>query len=171
MQFKQLLTFQDVATELGCDDDTVRSLVVEERSLPAICVTHIGYKEPYSEMQLYMVGVQGMVFDFQDSNRHLGYLRVQRTDLDAFKAQHATALTASTPSMSARWPQHETKKLTALRLAAVRFWSNYDPTQPDTAPKNEEVSQWLQREHGIGAAPAAEMASILRPESLKTGPR
>jgi len=112
-----------------------------------------------------------MLFDFQDSNCHLGYLRVQRSDLDAFKAQHATALKTTAPSISVRWPDHETKKLTALRLAAVKFWSNYDPAQPDTAPKNETVIDWLQKEHGIGATPAAEMASILRPESLRPGPR
>lgn len=70
-----------------------------------------------------------------------------------------------------RWPSHDTKKLTALRLAAVKFWSNYDPTQPETAPKNEAVIEWLQKEHSIGATPAAEMASILRPEALRTGPR
>jgi hypothetical protein len=171
MQFKQLLTFQDVANELGCDDDTVRSLVVEERSLPAIVVTQVGYKEPYSELQLLLVGVQGMVFDFQNSNNHIGYLRVQRCDLDTFKAQHSASLQTPAAPTSARWPAHETKKLTALRLAAVKFWSNYDPAQPDTAPKNETVVDWLQREHGIGATPAAEMASILRPESLRTGPR
>lgn len=171
MQFKQLLTFQDVAKELDCDDDTVRSLVVEERSLPAIYVTQIGYKEPYSELQLLRIGMQGMVFDFQDSNHHLGYLRVQRSSLDAFKAERSADFEVATPPTSARWPAHETKKLTALRLAAVKFWSNYDPSQPDTAPKNETVIQWLQKEHGIGATPAAEMASILRPESLRTGPR
>ena len=73
---------------------------------------------------------------------------------------------------AARWPNHDTKKLEALRLAAHKFWGrNYDPAQPDTAPKNDTVIEWLQKEHGIGATPAAEMASILRPESLRTGPR
>ena len=171
MQFKQLLTFLDVANELGCDDDTVRSLVVEERSLPATMVTNVGFKEPYSEHQLLLIGVQGMVFDFNDTNQHIGYLRVQRSDLDAFKNLHSANFGKPPPPTSARWPAHETKKLTALRLAAVKFWSNYDPTQPDTAPKNETVAEWLQLEHGIGATPAAEMASILRPESLRTGPR
>ena len=171
MHFKQLLTFKDVANELGCDDGTVRTLVVEERSLPAICVTHVGHKEPYSALQLLRVGGNGIVFDFQDSNCHLGYLRVQRSDLDEFKAKHPTRLEVATPPTSARWPSHETKKLTALRLAAVKFWSNYDPAQPDTAPKNEAVAEWLHEMHGIRAAPAAEMASILRPDSLPTGPR
>ena len=76
------------------------------------------------------------------------------------------------PGNSPHWPNHKTKKLEALRLAALKFWGpNYDPAQPDTAPKNETVIEWLQREHGIGVTPATEMASILRPETLRTGPR
>ena len=178
MHFKKLLTFKDVADELGCDDSTVRTLVVEERSLPAYFVTLIGYTEEYGEHNLLQVGVQGMVFDLGNvnldlgaSSTHRGYLRVRRTDLDAFMLKHSVDPKNTGRNAGPRWPDHETKKLTALRLAALKFWSNYDPEQPDTAPKNEAVIEWLQKEHGIGATPAAEMASILRPEKLRTGPR
>lgn len=98
MHLKQLLNFQDVAIELGCDDQTVRSLVVEDQSLPAIFVPHIGHKEPYSASQRLMVGVDGLAFDFQDPNHHIGALRVQRSDLDAFKTQHEQRLKAATPT-------------------------------------------------------------------------
>jgi hypothetical protein len=178
MKLKKLLTFKDVADELGCDDSTVRTLVVEERSLPAYFVTLIGYTEKYEERSLLHVGCQGMVFDLCNANpglgassNHIGYLRVQRTDLEAFLVEHGVDPKNTRQSAGPRWPDHETKKLTALRLAALKFWSNYDPEQPDTAPKNETVIEWLQKEHGIGATPAAEMASILRPEKLRTGPR
>lgn len=79
-------------------------------------------------------------------------------------------VTPETPK-SARWPAHETEKLTALRLAAVKFWANYNPARPDTAEKSETVSEWLQTEHNIARTVADAMASILRPDNLKTGPR
>lgn len=85
---KQLLRFEDVAAELECDDNTVRSLVVEERSLPAIYVTRVGCKEPFSGLRLLHVGVDGMAFDLTDSNNHCGYVRVERADLNAFKTKH-----------------------------------------------------------------------------------
>jgi hypothetical protein len=178
VHFKKLLTFEDVANELGCNDITVRMLVVEERSLPAYFVTQIGYTEKYTEHSLFRVSFDGMVFDLGNStldlvalsNNH-GYLRVQRTDLDAYMVERRLEPKDRSRNAGTHWPNHQTKKLTALRLAALKFWSNYDPTQPDTAPKNQEVIEWLQKEHKIGATPAKEMASILRPEKLRTGPR
>ncbi|MEG1971253.1 MAG: hypothetical protein RR101_14170 [Burkholderiaceae bacterium] len=88
------------------------------------------------------------------------------------QALRKSACTSQNAARGPRWPNHVTKKLEALRLAALRFWGdNYDPAQPDTAPKNEVVAEWLQTAHGIGATPATEMASILRPDTLRTGPR
>lgn len=74
---------------------------------------------------------------------------------------------------SAPWPKHETEKLRALRTAAVRFWSNYDPNDPTTAPKNEAVIEWLETEYKglISSTLANYMATILRADGLKTGPR
>lgn len=70
-----------------------------------------------------------------------------------------------------RWLNHETTKLTALRLAANRFWGNYDPKDRSTAPKNADVADWLRKTHAIPASVAEQMASILRPDDLKPGPR
>lgn len=71
----------------------------------------------------------------------------------------------------ARWPRHETKNLIALRMAAVKFWANYDPQDPGTAPTNAAVVEWLQEEHGIRTSTAEGMATILRADGLKAGPR
>ena len=98
------------------------------------------------------------------------------------RARHAALLTEYTADIqalalpqapnTARWPNHSTKKLEALRQAALKFWGpNYHAAEPDSAPRNETVIDWLQKEHAIGATPAAEMASILRPDNLRTGPR
>lgn len=78
---------------------------------------------------------------------------------------------APTYEVGARWPAHETKALTALRLAAVKWWAQYDPSQPDTAPTNETVTAWLVAEHGVSATLASSMATILRADDLKLGPR
>jgi hypothetical protein len=71
----------------------------------------------------------------------------------------------------ARWPAHETKNLTALRLAAVKWWTNYSPNDPTTAPKNEVVIEWLIKAHDLSPTLAGAMATILRADKLKTGPR
>ena len=71
----------------------------------------------------------------------------------------------------ARWPAHETKDLTAVRLAAVKFWSNFDPNEPDTAPTNKVASEWLQEEHQVSKSQASSIATILRGDGLKAGPR
>lgn len=172
MNFKQLLSFKDVADELGCDQETVRSIVVEEQSLPAVLIAQNGSKAAYAVSRVDAVGSDGSAFRSLDSiSDHIGYVRVQRLDLDAYKAKHPTPHDSAAGPMSEGWPDHTTKKLTALRSAAVKFWSRYDPAEPDTGPTNEKVIAWLMKEHGIKRVPASEMASILRPETLRTGRR
>lgn len=72
-----------------------------------------------------------------------------------------------------RWPwgDHHTKRLGHLEAAAREFWDNYDPQNPKgTAPKNEVVAAWLM-ERGVPNSMATAMATILRPDGLKSGPR
>ena len=68
------------------------------------------------------------------------------------------------------WGRHETDLLRKLAAAANRFWNNYDPNDPTTAPTNQKVIDWL-KEQGVADRKAEVMASILRPEGLLTGPR
>ncbi|MBP8296774.1 MAG: hypothetical protein KAX84_11745 [Burkholderiales bacterium] len=72
-----------------------------------------------------------------------------------------------------RWPwgDHETELLRSLAAAAKRFWTRYDPSDPTTAPKNEDVANWLQNERRASARNAEIMAQILRADGLKPGPR
>jgi hypothetical protein len=82
-------------------------------------------------------------------------------------------LIGSSPSASNRWPwgTYETKYLRSLADAARRFWVNYDPADDTTAARNEDVVDWLIEEHGISKRIAEAMATILRVDGLKTGPR
>lgn len=73
---------------------------------------------------------------------------------------------------NAKWPwgEHETKLLRELAAAANKFWKNYDPTDPTTAPTNEQVSSWL-IEHGVAKRSAELIATMLRDDDLRPGPR
>ncbi len=72
-----------------------------------------------------------------------------------------------------RWPwgAHHTELLGHLDAAARKFWTLYDPDDPSTAPTNDMVSDWLQRERHVSKEKAKAIASILRPDGLPTGPR
>jgi len=75
------------------------------------------------------------------------------------------------PSPSMEWPAHTTPKLEALKAVLQKFWKNYDPSDPGTAPTNEMVSKYIQETYKFSSAAADSIASILRPGDLKTGPR
>jgi hypothetical protein len=80
---------------------------------------------------------------------------------------------ASNHSVSQSWPwgKHHTEMLGHLEAAARKWWANYDPTEPDTAPTNEMVADWLIEERGVSKDKARSIASILRADGLRTGPR
>lgn len=73
---------------------------------------------------------------------------------------------------SAQWPwgNHETELLRKLAAAAMKFWTNYDPSDNTTAPTNQVVTNWL-KDQGVAERVAEIMAQILRPDGLPTGPR
>jgi hypothetical protein len=82
-------------------------------------------------------------------------------------------LIGSSSNATNRWPwgTYETESLRSLADAARRFWVNYDPTDDTTAPKNDEVAEWLRDQRGISDRIAQAMATILRADGIKTGPR
>lgn len=77
------------------------------------------------------------------------------------------------PSDEKKWPwgAHHTESLGHLEAAAIRFWRLYDPADPSTAPTNDMVSGWLRDERGVSKDKANAIASILRADGLRTGPR
>lgn len=68
------------------------------------------------------------------------------------------------------WGNHETELLRKLAAAASQFWSLYDPADKTTAPTNQQVSEWLQKQ-GVSKPTADVMATILRADGLPTGRR
>lgn len=76
-------------------------------------------------------------------------------------------------SKGARWPwgNHHTELLGHLEAAAKRFWTAYDPADSHTANTNDTVSKWLQTERKVSRTMADAIASILRADGLRPGPR
>jgi len=80
----------------------------------------------------------------------------------------------TTPTEHSKWPwgSHHTEALGHLEAAAKRFWADlYDPLDPSTAPTNEMVENWLIKERNVSKQKASAIASILRVDGLRTGPR
>lgn len=82
-----------------------------------------------------------------------------------------TRLQVRNPSGHWLWGDHHTENLGHLEAAAKRFWINYDPDDISTAPTNKEISDWLIESRAVSGKLAENIASILRPEGLRTGPR
>ena len=97
-KMKKRLTFSDVAQALGCTAADVRAVVVEEKRLPAIYVTLVGYTEAYN-YQLLKVDNEGLAYDLSvgglEGSVHTGYLRVERFALDQFIAQENIKMVSS----------------------------------------------------------------------------
>ena len=79
-------------------------------------------------------------------------------------------ITEAVPAKKWPWGDHETKLLQQLHYAANKFWKNYDPNDPSTAPTSKTVEDGL-KELGVATRVAQIMAQILRADDLKTGPR
>lgn len=82
------LNFQQAAEILGVAPDEVRSLVVEERRIPAVYITQVAHSaEPFS-YQLLKVDSEGRAFDMavggMEGTVHTGFLRIERVALEKF---------------------------------------------------------------------------------------
>ena len=68
------------------------------------------------------------------------------------------------------WGKYETELLHHLAAAVNKFWKNYDPSDPTTAPTNDQVIDWLV-EQGVSKTIASAIATILHADGLPRGPR
>ncbi|OZA31071.1 MAG: hypothetical protein B7X93_01070 [Hydrogenophilales bacterium 17-61-9] len=68
------------------------------------------------------------------------------------------------------WGRYETDLLKKMARAVDLFWKNYDPTDPTSAPTNEQVITWLVKQK-VAKRTAEIIATILRADNLPTGPR
>lgn len=107
-----------------------------------------------------------------DRHQRIQYLLIEQMRLAAEKERTSEAADKEGENkLIWPWGNHSTVHLEHLRAAAEKFWVNYDPSDPSTAPTNEMVKTWLVDERAVSRDKAAAIASILRADSLPPGPR
>ena len=118
------------------------------------------------------------VWQLKETRDHLHWLTAQAIWSRDRLQTHGLHLTPEAkadggPRSETHWPwgRHHTELLGHLEAAARKWWVNYDPESPDTAPTNEIVSAWLVEERRVSKDKAKAIASILRVDGLRTGPR
>lgn len=133
--------------------------------------------------RLYANGMETPLDDWIKDKRstHFDIQRFDRNVIDrwlenvGYKSVYSfnRDITESKEICPSRWPwgTHTTIALGHVEAAARRYWMNYDPSDETSAPTNTTVSDWLQKERKVSKAMADSIASILRVDGLKTGPR
>jgi hypothetical protein len=111
-------------------------------------------------------------FDMQQFSRNeiaRWLIAIGRKSVYPFEQKRPDVIT----STAGRWPwgNHHTELLGHLEAAARKWWSFYEPSDSTTAPRNSDVSEWLQTERKVSRTMADSIASMLRPDGLPTGPR
>lgn len=92
-----------------------------------------------------------------------------------FPSERAPKILTSEAINKWPWGSHETMLLRLLAEAG-QFWKpeseggNYDPTDPTTAPTNEQIEAWLE-ERGVSKKSRQVMATMLRANNMPSGPR
>lgn len=69
------------------------------------------------------------------------------------------------------WGSYTTRNLELVREVIQEFWSTYDPENPNTAPRKEEVVSWLVNEKMVAKRTAEAIAKICRADDAPTGRR
>lgn len=78
-------------------------------------------------------------------------------------------------SDSTKWPwgTHETNLLRCLEAVAKRWWADYEPDQPNSAPRNVDIDEWIQADFAPSMTKNMREAviTILRADSAPVGRR
>jgi len=69
------------------------------------------------------------------------------------------------------WGDYETELLQVLAEAVKQFWSTYDPDDPGTAPRKQDIVEWLMTrlDRKDSATLAGYIATIIRADDAPTG--
>lgn len=174
---KQARLWQAVA--LACDVDPANFQLFDNPQLARL------FKEPPRQFDDLLVmakgsiGANGILKLISRSDEGLEESEVKLSNFATWLKSIQHKLPAQFPwlsepitlsNMDWPWGRHETDLLRKLAAAAQRFWSNYDPADPTTAPTNQQVIDWLKGQ-GVSERTAEIMATILRADGLPTGPR
>lgn len=128
---KNRFNFEEVAKVLKCTSSDVHRLVVVEKRLPAVYVTHVGYVEAY-DSQIVKVDESGKVFDLchgYENPPHTAYLWVDRDELEKFCS---TAIPANAANDEKELGTRERNTLLVI-IAALCKEAKIDYSKPSKA--------------------------------------
>lgn len=63
---------------------------------------------------------------------------------------------------------HRSRGIDLIEIVDKQFYSSYDPENKDTAPKKEEVVNYLSQEHGASKNLASAVDVVMRPDEVKS---
>jgi hypothetical protein len=174
---KQARLWQAVA--LACDLDPANFQLFEQPQLARLLKEPPRQFEDLLGLARASIGANGVLKLISRSDEGLEESEVKFTNFATWLKSIQYPVPAQFPwqpesftlsNLDWPWGRHETHLLRKLAGAAQRFWSNYDPADPTTAPTNQQVIDWLKGE-GVSERTAEIMATILRADGLPTGPR
>jgi hypothetical protein len=112
-------------------------------------------------------GFESQVFTRSELTRWLSAIGMK----SVYQFDRSQSQAIETPSGRWPWGDHHTELLGHLEAAAARYWVNYNPDDATTAPTNKDVAEWLVDKRNVSQKMAESIASMLRPDGLRTGPR
>jgi len=144
----------ETAMDEGCPSDTLEYVQVLAYDLPEFAdfsrsairdwLAYIGWKSEYPFLESTLGSPQQRV------SRSIGQ---------------------ATAALAWPWGSYDTKMLRLLPLVYEEHWKGYDPSRPETAPKNDVVTDWLTRTHGTPTRVAEVIAQMFRADGLPSGRR
>ncbi len=123
----------------------------------------------YSRQANRIVHLESVLYEAHKRNESL--LKTLEEQAEAVKklSQNALAPTRShVAPFKAQSSDYSTRLLAIQARAIQKFWINYDPTEPDTAPDSSAILNWLQ-EQGCSKREAESIDLIIRHDSRKSG--
>lgn len=63
---------------------------------------------------------------------------------------------------------HRSRGIDLIKIVDEQFYSSYDPENKDTAPKKDEVVNYLSQEHGASKNLASAVDVVMRPDEVKS---
>lgn len=147
------------------DDDSMLQLVCRKNDAPARSLHSLDFKPDHLSFDREAVLLRAV-----DLRAAIERVSTALSPLSTSVPEHSESRANPDAQDVRRTDAYQTKLLALLLEGARQWWSSYDPADPTTAPKNDEVKAWFKK-NGVADRVAEVMAQILRADGLPTGPR
>lgn len=147
------------------DDDSMLQLVCRKNDAPARSLDSIDFQPDH-----LLFDREAVLLRAVDLRAAIERVSIASSPLSTSVPGHSESRANPDAQDVRRGGDYQTKLLALLLDGAREWWSSYDPADPSTAPKSDEVKAWFKNK-GAAARVAEVMAQILRADGLPTGPR